>query len=230
MFSGVEFTGTLTGRRFHYDTMRCVEAPGRWEGPGVPTMPGCHPGTDDRGEPVFVRVVRGFAPVQDAGKLRRARHAIEVAQGAAVIECPTLVQLIDFEDREAEADEFGGPYATVSSAWQWGERVLLDVIDDGRYAGSALAANIERNIGAALGCLHRAGLVHSDVAPNNIVEVGGMWKLADFDQVVRVGDPVTGLPRSTMYVLDGTAIGVPATPAMDQHGLQTMLDAIRAHG
>jgi hypothetical protein len=56
-----EFTGILTGRRFRYDPMQSLEAPGR---PGT-TMLGHHRGVDvESGEAVYVRSVIALTPRQ----------------------------------------------------------------------------------------------------------------------------------------------------------------------
>lgn len=46
---------------------------------------------------------------------------------------------------------------------------------------------VERNVSEALRLLHSLGHVHCDVAPNNILRVGGVWKLADLDACRRRG-------------------------------------------
>lgn len=110
--------------------------------------------------------------------------------------CATIVQLVDYEDRRVDACGFGDDYDVVRAVWEWGKLVLLDELRCGSYAADELAEGVEAGVGASLACLHAAGLVHSDVAPNNVVRVGGVWKLADLDHVVREDEPITGLSRA----------------------------------
>lgn len=227
MFTEVAFTGKLTGRVFRYDMRQPLEAPGVWEGSGAPTLFGHHRGIDEEGEPVYIRVVDAIDPIQHAGKLVRIRRAIAAAQIEPVAACPTIVRLIDYDEQVIDTHGFGEPYEIVRAVWEWGERVLLDALHQTVDDRGALADAVEQTIGAALDRLHDAGLVHSDVAPNNIIEVRGTWKLADLDNVVRVGKPVTGLPRARRYRLDGVDIGTSAAPEIDHHGLQVVVGEIR---
>jgi serine/threonine protein kinase len=190
-------------------------------------MPGHHRGLDlERGEPVYVRAVAGLSP-EDVDDLGRARHAIDVGRTAALADCSTIARLIDYADERVETYGYGDPYEVVHSAWEWGDRVLLDELCDGQYDSQSLAASVGESIGAAIECLHAVGLVHSDVAPNNIVCVRGTWKLADFDHTVREGERVTGVPKRA-YLLEGVAVGTPARREADDYALSVVLDRIRS--
>jgi hypothetical protein len=217
----VEFTGERTGRRFRYDRLLSLEAPGR---PGA-TMFGHHEGVNvETGARVYIRWVDNLSP-DDRDEIERVRHAIEIARTTAVVSCPTIVQLLDYEDRRVDVYGFGDDYEVVTAAWEWGELVLLDELCRGGDAGDKLAADVDAGVGAALACLHAADLVHSDVAPNNIVRVGGVWKLADLDHVVREDEPITGLPREP-YRMPALDIGDAARREMDEHGLRAVLERI----
>ena len=133
-------------------------------------------------------------------------RAIEIARLPVVVNCPTIVQLLDYEDTTVDLHGFGDNYDCVTAAWEWGDRVLIDELVEGEYEATELAADVEAGVGQALACLHAEGLVHSDVAPNNIVRVGDVWKLADLDNTVREGDQITGVPRPA-YLLDGMDVG-----------------------
>lgn len=151
------------------------------------------------------------------------------ARSAAVVDCPTIVQLVDYEDHTVDVYGFGDNYDVVAAAWEWGDSVLLDELARGDYASDELASDVEAAVDAALACLHAAGLVHSDVAPNNVVRVRGEWKLADLDQVIREGEPITGLPREpSPYRLPGADVGQPARRELDTYGLRTLVERIRA--
>jgi serine/threonine protein kinase len=190
-------------------------------------MLGHHEGADvETGEPVYIRSVAELSS-HDAATIRRVRHAIDIARSAAVVNCPTLVQLLDYADRTVDTYGFGDSYDVVTAAWEWGECVLLDELCSGAYVAAELASGVEAGVTYALECLHAAGLVHSDVAPNNIVRVAGVWKLADLDNTVRANEPITGVPAKA-YRLDGCGVGDPANRAMDEHGLRVVLERIAA--
>src|SRR6185295_13683964 len=91
---------------------------------------------------------------------------------------------------------------------------VMELFDGGSLASRIDAAGplepgalvpIIVSVAAALGELHRRGLVHRDVKPANILFTGGRPKLADFG-LAKSGDTV-GLDTLTA---PGTAIGTPA--------------------
>jgi serine/threonine protein kinase len=81
--------------------------------------------------------------------------------------------------------------------------------------------SLDKTLAEALDALHGARLVHCDVAPNNIVSVGGRWLLADFDRATAVGGRTTGL--AGRGYAEATP-GDPASETLDEFGVE----AIRA--
>jgi len=82
---------------------------------------------------------------------------------------------------------------------------LASRIDAGGPLEPGALVPVVVSIAAALGELHRRGLIHRDVKPANILFTGGRPKLADFG-LAKSGDTV-GLDTLTA---PGTAIGTPA--------------------
>jgi hypothetical protein len=189
-------------------------------------MAGHHEGVDvEREEPVYIRTVAGLTP-DDVPDVHRVRRAVEIARMAVVVECPTIVQLVDFEDKAVNTYGFGANYPVVTSAWEWGDRVLVEELLAGGYDAAELPGDVAAGVGGALACLHAASLVHSDIAPNNIIRVGGVWKLADLDNIVPEGEPITGLPGDDTYRLAGMDVGKAARREMDEYGLRAVLERI----
>ncbi len=219
----VEFQGELTGGRFGWDDSRPLIVPGwgtRYR--GVVADPSSAPAAE--GQAVLVHTIDTLNSSFQAD-FDRACRAIELARRPAVVACPTIVRLIDFNRTEFPADRFGSTWENLRSAWEYGELWLRDVI---RHADDRerLAHEVDAGIRPALACLHGDGLVHSDVAPNNIVRVGGAWKLMDLDHCVEEGGPTTGM-ASAPYAMPGTNVGDPADRAMDTYGLEAVLAEIR---
>lgn len=79
--------------------------------------------------------------------------------------------------------------------------------------------------------LHGLMLVHLDVAPNNILRVEGMWKLADRDSCKRSGALARRHPINRRWVhpdRDEDPVGVRARREFDWYGLEQVLRCLRA--
>lgn len=77
----------------------------------------------------------------------------------------------------------------------------------------------------ALASLHRAGLVHGDVSPRNIISSGADVTLTDYDLVTRVGDPAPG-GGTPPYCAATALTGHAATPRHDIFALAATVFAV----
>jgi serine/threonine protein kinase len=96
---------------------------------------------------------------------------------------------------------------------------------DGQLGDDAGAsrADVEAALTSAVAAMHAAGFVHSDIHPGNILRVQGAWKLADFDGCAPIGSSVVRHPKQSRYVLEGVAIGRPATIDQDWYAVKAVL-------
>jgi serine/threonine protein kinase len=123
------------------------------------------------------------------------------------------------------------PPGSLFAIWEWAECSLLDFLSDPDEDPRAVAGAVESNVGAALAVLHGIGIVHLDVAPNNILRVDGTWKLADLDSCVERGMPASRVPRVEFYVHPDRIDANPPPPARDEfdtYGLSRVLSRLRS--
>lgn len=181
--------------------------------------------TDDSGEHALVHLVPkeplwpSDHDLQEmfAADVARARRAIEVARLPEVATSEHLRRLLD----TAETDY------CLTQIWEWADQPLHEHLKAGNLEDD-LADAVAANVGAGLETLHRLNLVHCDVAPNNVLRVDGIWRLADFDNCTAVDEPVRALTRLTRYVPQGATIGMPANPSLDLEALHLLTERIRA--
>jgi serine/threonine protein kinase len=127
---------------------------------------------------------------------------------------------------------------TGGTAWIAMEHVaggsLRQRIARGCNAGEALG--LLRQAAAALAPLHRLGLVHRDVKPDNLLlRAGGELVLVDFGLVAPAGSvdaraqpgAIVGTPR---YVAPEQLQGAPAAPAADIYSLGVLLHEMLCGG
>ena len=89
---------------------------------------------------------------------------------------------------------------------------------------------VERNVSVALRLLHSLGHVHCDVAPNNILRVGGVWKLADLDACRRRDEYADRYSRQERYRHPDRHDGQPvpwAREEFDWYGLDQVVRELR---
>ena len=173
----------------------------------------CYRALDPDGRRVFVKCVEP----DDGDGLERAEREIE-AHGR-LGRHPAVLPLLG-----ACTSPRGSSYRV----FEWADVALHDLLAG--YAPALrdpLAAGVEDALGSALRAVHAAGLVHGDVAPNNVVRVAGRWKLADFDVCVPEGEATVGQPRLGRYVTPGREVGQPARCAFDWDGLRALLADVR---
>ena len=136
------------------------------------------------------------------------RHAFEVAQIPEVAACPFIASAIDYAN----------PFDTYLI------HRLADAVLDERLKQGPLAPNeaeeIASNLNAALAVIHGLDLVHGDLREDNILLIGGVWKLGDLGSVVEVGQNIELLSRDREYVPEGVDFGSKATPELDRHACQ----------
>ena len=160
------------------------------------------------GRRVALKVVHPHLATQ-ADLLERFRRE---AQAAAALGHPNIVQITDFS---AE-----GETAFLVMEYLEGES-LGEVLRRETTISEARIAFIARQVLAALGAAHRAGIVHRDVKPDNvfltsIAGVGDVGKMLDFG-VAKLVEPQAGGPLTavgevlgtTSYMAPEQALGVP---------------------
>ena len=211
-----EVTGEKTSR-----TWRCVRDIGhgfRWEATDIAD-----------GSPALVHCC-SKEPLWD-DELARVRHAVALAGRPKIVAAAiTIRQLIDEYD-QPNAEPIPGDHEPIYGAfwtvWEWGDRSLHEFFVEPDDKPTTVADAVEVNVGAALDVLHSAGLVHCDVAPNNVLRVGGEWKLADLDGCTRRGDPMPArVPREPWRHPEHVA-GMPAREEFDRYGLDAILRELR---
>jgi serine/threonine protein kinase len=115
--------------------------------------------------------------------------------------------------------------------WEWADRVLHELPDDPGPGRTPVADQVAANVGAALDVLHGLGIVHCDVAPNNIMRVDGVWKLADLDSCIARGDPVIRGPLRERYLHPDRRDGPsPARNEFDTWALEQVVQRVREKG
>lgn len=158
------------------------------------------------GDPVLDREValkeialpRGLTAAERARMLERIRREAKIAAG---LNHPGIVRVHDMVEHE-------------------GEPVIVMEFLDGRSLGTLIresgplrpdhAARIAAEVADALGHAHRAGVVHRDLKPDNIVLTkDGRTVITDFGIARSLGD-------GTPLTVTGTIIGTPAFMAPEQ--------------
>lgn len=169
-------------------------------------------GVDERtGRRVAVKVMHPHTADEEVF----AQRFRDEARHAASLEHPNIVDVLD------SGDDDGLAYLVMELV-EGG--TVAQLIDTGGALGPGTVRSILRQVARALGVAHRAGLVHRDVKPSNIlVRPDGVAKLTDFG-IVHATDGA-GLTRpgemigSPHYVSPEQAAGAPASPASDLYSL-----------
>ena len=146
------------------------------------------------------------------------------ARAAARLDHPNIVRIYDVGE-----DEGKHPYIVMEIVE--GEDLKTSIRRDGPLSVNQ-ALNLTRQICAGVGLAHRAGIVHCDLKPHNIlVTYEGQAKVADFG-IARAfqgeehapqeeaEDVVWGSPH---YIAPEQAMGKQPTPATDVYSIGVML-------
>jgi serine/threonine protein kinase len=144
-------------------------------------------------------------------EIRFARRAAEIARIPAVRKSPYIRRLLDTYENE-------DIYVLV---WEMADNSLRAIVAMGR-AGEVDEAVLERNLRAALNTLHGVGYVHCDVAPNNVLVVDGVWKLADLNHAMPRDAAMDGVPNER-YRHPNARLGGSADPDFDLYGVEQVL-------
>lgn len=179
---------------------------------GVGGMAEVYRASDDRlGRAVAVKVV---LPIYAGSEEFRQRFLRE-ARLVAALEHPNVVPIYDF------GEEGGLPYL-VMPLFEGG---ALSSRLDGAPLSPAQVARWLRDLAAALDAAHRAGVLHRDVKPSNVlIDKNGRALLADFGIALAAGVAtrltVTGTVIGTPgYMAPELAAGEAASPASDRYAL-----------
>lgn len=140
-------------------------------------MADVHLGTDSRlGRRVAIKLLKPALATDPAFRVRFRREA----QDAAKMAHPTIVRIFDAGEetvRDATGAELQIPFIIMEFV---DGRVLTDLIAEGPLE-PAEAVRITADVLTALEYSHRAGLVHRDIKPGNVmITTGGQVKVMDF--------------------------------------------------
>ena len=140
-------------------------------------MADVHIGTDSRlGRRVAIKLLKPALATDPAFRVRFRREA----QDAAKMAHPTIVRIFDAGEetvRDATGAELQIPFIIMEYV---DGRVLTDLIAEGPLE-PAEAVRIIADVLTALEYSHRAGLVHRDIKPGNVmITSGGQVKVMDF--------------------------------------------------
>jgi eukaryotic-like serine/threonine-protein kinase len=165
--------------------------------------------SDERDCRVVVKTLRPDRR-EDAGARRRL-----LAEGR-------LLERLSHPNIVRGYETVGGSRPAVVMETLTGETLAHLVDRRRRPLGAAELAQLGLQLGSALGYLHRAGIVHLDLKPSNVVAESGRAKLLDMSVARRPGRMRTGL-GTWCYMAPEQARGGRVGPAADVWGLGVVL-------
>lgn len=153
---------------------------------------------EERGEEVERCRVKFKRQIQVLKELRKALDKNKVPDSGlwsttleSVKVSDVFIQLIDYsKDSSGQpgSDPVDGVFYVVT---ELAEHSMRDLLEQCHEEGKTLERNqiqhMTRSIITVIAALHAKGLVHLDIKPENIMEVGGMWKLIDVDGCMNIG-------------------------------------------
>lgn len=124
---------------------------------------------------------------------RRRSKIVDEARALCQLEHPSIVRFYAFATDEARG--------LIGLAMEYAAGTPLDKrLAEGGPLNVVEALTVGSMIASALSAVHRAGLVHRDVKPSNIIEQGGAYKLIDFG-IAAVGDAAGPPPSEELRVV-----------------------------
>ncbi len=163
-------------------------------------MSDVHVGTDTRlGRQVAIKLLKPQLATDPAFRMRFRQEA----QSAARMAHPTIVRVFDAGE-ETVVDSAGHEVQLPFIVMEYVEgRLLKDIIHDGPLEPVA-AVRVIDGVLTALEYSHRAGVVHRDIKPGNImITTTGQVKVMDFGIARAVSDSSTTVAQTTAIL--GTA-------------------------
>lgn len=155
----------------------------------------------------------------------RARFLNE-ARTSARLEHPNIVHIYDVGIQQLDAQN-ERPYIVMELV---NGQNLKMLIREQAPLRVAQALELARQICAGVGVAHRAGLVHCDIKPQNIlVTPGGQVKITDFGIARALQKPAAGgeseqlIWGSPHYISPEQVLGQPPTPASDVYSIGVVL-------
>ncbi|PZF82237.1 Stk1 family PASTA domain-containing Ser/Thr kinase [Jiangella anatolica] len=171
--------------------------------------------TDTRlDRPVALKIMHAELAADDEFVARFINEARAVAQ----LSDPNVVNVFD------QGEDDGAVYLAMEYI---NGRTLRDVLHERGRLGADLALEVAESVLSALASAHRAGIVHRDVKPENVL-VGndGRVKVADFG-LARANSSSSkttrGLLGTVSYISPEQALGERATPRSDVYSAGIML-------
>lgn len=166
--------------------------------------------------PVAVKLVDSSGAMAGTTETAVREQILAEARSAAKLEDPRIVAIYDV------GEERGIPYIVMQ--WVDGESLEARVKRLGRLTPTE-ALEIIRETATALGAAHKAGVVHRDIKPGNIlVDSRGAVKLTDFGiarpagVAAAAGEAIAG---SFHFMAPEQAFGGPPDPRSDLYALGT---------
>jgi hypothetical protein len=167
---------------------------------------------------VAVKELRFPNGLSDDERERLAERTLRDAQAVAVIDTPAAVRVFDV------VEEDGRPWVVMEMVRG---KSLTDLIVERETLPPAEAARIGLVVLDALECAHRAGLVHRDVKPSNVIVTDeGRIALGDFGIATVDADPDDGtgvIVGSPLYLAPERVAGEDPTPEADLWALGATL-------
>ena len=141
---------------------------------------------------VAIKLLRDDLKIPSEQKAALVKRMRQEARASARVSHPNIVALHDM----GEADDYG-----LYLVFEYVEGITLKNRLEQAPLKPAAVARLARELGSALATAHKAGVLHRDIKPDNIILAGTGAKIADFG--------IARVPDSTL-TRDGGLLGTPA--------------------